>query len=196
VGGGGRGGAPGGPAPGAGRAPPRASADVDIDCPLIFEEIGSIELSKVADVQFAEIGDTVLYTYEVTNTGNVTLVDVTLDDDIIGEIELTQTTLEPGESMTVTATYVVVAEDVVDGAVTNIALVAGTTPSGNRVTDTASTTVELVEEAVLPRAEPPPAAPLPKTGADLLLLLALALAALGVGTYLVRRVHDEPDLTS
>ena len=47
-----------------------------------------------------EIGQPVTWTYVVTNTGTVTLSDVTVNDDIIGPVSCPQDTLAPGASMT------------------------------------------------------------------------------------------------
>ena len=44
----------------------------------------------------ASEGATTTYSYLVTNTGNVTLTGVTLDDDVEGSLSLVATTLEPG----------------------------------------------------------------------------------------------------
>jgi hypothetical protein len=50
------------------------------------------------------VGETVTWTYVVTNTGGFDLSDVTVTDDQIGAISCPQDTLEPSESMTCTAT--------------------------------------------------------------------------------------------
>ncbi|MDY6877155.1 MAG: pre-peptidase C-terminal domain-containing protein [Chloroflexota bacterium] len=47
-----------------------------------------IELVKVADPTTIQSGDTVVYTYGITNTGDVPLVDITLSDDKLGDIAL------------------------------------------------------------------------------------------------------------
>ncbi len=49
------------------------------------------------------IGDPVTFTYVVTNTGNVSLDPVTLNDDVLGLITCPQTILVPGASETCTA---------------------------------------------------------------------------------------------
>jgi uncharacterized repeat protein (TIGR01451 family) len=115
-----------------------------------FGEGPGIQVVKTANTDVAEVGDEVTYTYVVTNTGNVTLTGVTLDDDIIGTITLPAAglTLDPGESTTVTATYTITEEDAADGGVTNVATASGQPPTGPRVTDTDEVTVGVV--AVLP----------------------------------------------
>ncbi|SFT92709.1 conserved repeat domain-containing protein/gliding motility-associated C-terminal domain-containing protein, partial [Algoriphagus locisalis] len=99
----------------------------------------SLSVDKVADVAtYAEAGDLIPYSIVVTNTGNVTLTDVTVEDPLTG---LTQNlgTLSPGEAATVTTTYTVTQDDVDNGKVTNIATATGTDPDGGETggTDTA-----------------------------------------------------------
>src|SRR5690606_30156152 len=72
-------------------------------------------------------GNTVTYTFTVTNTGNVTMSDVTVDDPkITGAITLDETTLAPGEIATGTATYTITQPEKDAGEVENSATVTGT----------------------------------------------------------------------
>src|SRR5690606_7119078 len=68
----------------------------------------------------------------VTNTGNLTLTNVTVSDPLVGlsPVSCPVTTLAPAEAMTCTATYTVTQADVVAGVVRNAATVTGTPPSG------------------------------------------------------------------
>ncbi|MFP4655045.1 MAG: NosD domain-containing protein, partial [Methanohalobium sp.] len=50
-----------------------------------------------------KVGNQVTWTYNVTNTGNLTLNNITVTDDKLGEISCSKTTLEPGESVICTA---------------------------------------------------------------------------------------------
>ncbi|MCK4735775.1 MAG: hypothetical protein KAT65_25195, partial [Methanophagales archaeon] len=88
-----------------------------------------------------EIGDTVMYCYMVTNMADVTLTDVTVTDDLYGEVTLGKTTLAPGESTWGTLTHVVTESDV--PTVTNIATAAGTDPRGRTVTATDDCTINV-----------------------------------------------------
>ena len=71
----------------------------------------AIDVEKTVDVEKAFVGDTITYTFVVTNTGEVDLETVVLVDEMLqiaGEIGA----LAIGESWTGTATYVAAAEDV------------------------------------------------------------------------------------
>ncbi|MCE5324525.1 hypothetical protein LLG46_14595 [bacterium] len=83
------------------------------------------------------IGNTVDYRYDVTNTGNVTLTDLTLIDDKLGPIPLSPTTLAPQGSLTVYDSTTALS-----GLNTNIATATGTPPIGPdvQVTDPANYT--------------------------------------------------------
>lgn len=93
-----------------------------------------LDLEKVADKQLVDkAGEVITYTLTVTNTGNVTLNDVLVHDEMLGgEIAATPSTLAPGEQGTVTGTYVVTQADIdhVD-SILNIATATGTPPGGD-----------------------------------------------------------------
>jgi uncharacterized repeat protein (TIGR01451 family) len=104
--------------------------------------IPGLAVDKVADIQIAQVGETVTYTYTVTNTGNVIIDNLTLTDDILGPVTLAATTLAPGATTTGTATYVVTAADLA-GPITNIATASGTDPNGVPITATDTASVDL-----------------------------------------------------
>jgi uncharacterized repeat protein (TIGR01451 family) len=81
-------------------------------------------------------GDTVHYSYLVTNTGTVKLTDVRVEDLLPGlsAIACPAVTLNPGKDMTCTASYRLTQPDVNAGKVTNTAAATGTPPSGRPVT--------------------------------------------------------------
>ncbi len=79
---------------------------------------------------FIPVGDPVVWTYVVTNTGNVPLHDVTVTDDQGVEVTCPQTTLAVGEFMTCTATGTALL-----GQYANLGTVVGYDDYGNEVTD-------------------------------------------------------------
>ena len=71
-------------------------------------------------------GDVITYEFTITNTGNMPLINVVLDDPMLGgKIELQNTNLAVGESMTVTKDYIVTAADVEKDNIPNTATVTG-----------------------------------------------------------------------
>jgi len=106
------------------------------------------------DTDFAAVGDTVSYTYEVTNSGNTTIVDrITVVDDKIADVAcaaLPSGGLMPNASLTCTGTYVVVQKDIDDGFVTNIASAS----DGNVASDAVDATVDALQMPSLAPAKP------------------------------------------
>ncbi|UGU16519.1 DUF11 domain-containing protein [Sinomicrobium kalidii] len=99
------------------------------------------EYADTNNNQMADAGDEITYTFTVTNTGNVTVADITVDDDLTETVGLpiTPAILAPGEEGTVTATYTITRADVDSGGVSNQALAAGEDPNGDPVEDTSGT---------------------------------------------------------
>ena len=84
-------------------------------------------------------GDTISYTFRVENDGNVTLSNVTLADTV-GGVTISGgpiTSLAPGavDTTTFTGSYTITQADIDAGTFDNVALVTGTDPGGNTVTD-------------------------------------------------------------
>ncbi|MGP6175980.1 DUF7507 domain-containing protein [Microbacterium sp. A196] len=134
---------------------------------IVNANCASIDLEKTGTLAAGAIGvegDTVDYAFTVTNDGSATLKNVTLTDPKPGLSSIEFGTwpgepgvLEPGQSVTASATYDLTAADIIAGEVTNTATVAGTPPAGKPVTDESPAIVELPELA--------PAISLVKTGA-------------------------------
>ena len=126
------------------------------------EDEAGLIISKSADPTTATVGDTITYTYTIINTDNITTDNLSLEDNLLGIIDLgEQTSLAAGENMTVTATYTVAEADL-PGPIENTATVYGTDLYGNTVTASAAASVELTYTASLQltkTADPSPAAP-------------------------------------
>jgi hypothetical protein len=95
----------------------------------------------------AEVGETISYTFVVTNDGNLTLTDVSVTDSKVAVVTCPGgnpiPTLAPGAAVTCTGTYVLTAIDVSVCKVDNTALAEGKDPAGAVVQDTDSETVGL-----------------------------------------------------
>ncbi|MFD0865649.1 beta strand repeat-containing protein, partial [Tessaracoccus lubricantis] len=111
----------------------------------------AIDLVKTADVEtYDAVADVITYSFVATNTGNVTLTDVTITDPLPGLSALTcdvtaPVTLAPGESLTCSATYSVTQADLDNGIIENTATTVGTPPQGDNVTDTDEEDVTAVQ---------------------------------------------------
>jgi large repetitive protein len=84
----------------------------------------------------ADAGDTILYTFVVSNEGNATLNGIAINDPVVGAVTCPVTSLAATVSTTCTKSYTLTQADVDLGSVTNTATVSGTTPLGATVSDT------------------------------------------------------------
>ena len=126
------------------------------DTPL--PQVTTLLLNKTADStalsQPAQAGDTITYQFTGTNTGNVTVTNVAIQDDRIDPTKLTYTwpgqagTLLPGQTLTATVPYTITQADLNDGHVANTATLTGTPPGGNPVTSPPSDTDTPLQHAI------------------------------------------------
>jgi uncharacterized repeat protein (TIGR01451 family) len=82
-------------------------------------------------------GDVVTYQFTITNTGEVRIESLQLEDALAGLSQITfdrPTTLEPGEVITATATYIITDQNLCDGLIENFATVYGN-PQGGKPND-------------------------------------------------------------
>ena len=113
--------------------------------------------------RLAEVGETITYSFSVTNTGNVTLTNVNVSDAHSGTGSLSAITpasiasLAVGASQTFTATYVVTQADIDAGSFTNTAMGSGSAdtngngqdgdPADTPVSDTGSATANADQDS-------------------------------------------------
>ncbi len=85
----------------------------------------------------AQVGETITYSFSVRNTGSVSLANVTIADPTVAVVGGPLATLAPTvvDTTTFTATYTLVAGDLVAGSVTNSAIASAFPPSGPAITD-------------------------------------------------------------
>jgi uncharacterized protein (UPF0332 family) len=109
----------------------------------------SLLLAKKANpLTYDQVGQTIDYSYVITNTGNVTLVIPFSVEDDKASVDCTQPgdgTLSPGESMDCTATYTITQADLDAGSVVNQATASG----GGATSDQATETVAAIQTRAL-----------------------------------------------
>src|SRR5690606_32688664 len=86
----------------------------------------------VATTSYSAVGDVLEYTITVTNTGNVTLENIEVNDALTGRTE-TIASLWPNGANTFTITYTILQPDQDNGSVLNTATDTGKDPDGNPV---------------------------------------------------------------
>ncbi|MBQ0910055.1 hypothetical protein KBJ98_15205, partial [Flavobacterium sp. F-328] len=105
----------------------------------------SVALVKTAvyngNATAAQVGDTITYTFTITNTGNTTLSNAVVSDAKLGmtNVAVSPSTLAPNASGTLTQNYTITQADINAGTVTNSAIGSATDPSNVTVSDTSGT---------------------------------------------------------
>ena len=96
----------------------------------VIKSIATIDKTK-GNASLLDAGDTVKYTFVVTNTGNVTLDPIAVSDPMLGGISCLATSLAPAATTNCTADalYVLTQADVTAGGVDNTATATGTPPT-------------------------------------------------------------------
>jgi uncharacterized repeat protein (TIGR01451 family) len=131
-----------------GATTPVTSLPSTVDVPAV--QSPSLTVDKTADpTSVTAAGDAVTFNFTITNTGNVTLHGVVINEGTFtgtGTLSVltytwpgTPGVLIPGQQATATATYTVTQADVDAGSVSNTATTSGTSPGGVTVTSPSST---------------------------------------------------------
>ena len=118
-----------------------------------------VKASEQTEMVDAEIGDVIDYTFEVTNTGNVTMDNVVVTDPNAEGIECSAAILAPAETMDCTATHALTAEDIAAGEVLNTAFVTGTPPGSDISIDEVPSNEVIVPIIPTPEAPSDPVTP-------------------------------------
>lgn len=142
----------------------------------------AIRIVKTANPDSGSPGEVISYRYRITNTGDVTLFDITVDDDVVGHI-CDIAVLEPGESAVCTAEFTIPANANIE--ITNVVVAEGEDENGRDVSDEDEETIDIIlGETVTPTVTPPGGVAF--TGAGGLVPLAgLALLMLTLGSGLL-----------
>ncbi len=99
---------------------------------LVLEKrTNGVDADEPAAAPLIPVGDPVEWTYEVTNSGNVPLSDISVVDDRGVDIGCPATTLEVGQSMTCTAIGTAN-----QGPYANLGTASGRAPTGTELSDT------------------------------------------------------------
>ena len=139
-----------------------------------------LSLVKVLDEPASDIvaGTVLTYTITATNTGNVTLTDVLVEDDLITPDSILCPVLEVGESCVLIGTYTVQPADMGVGTLVNIAFANGTDPNDNPVPEVTDSVTTLLREPI--------AVPVGDRWALLLMILLLLATGLATGSFSTR----------
>uniref|UniRef100_UPI003FCE4A9C DUF7507 domain-containing protein n=1 Tax=Streptomyces sp. PTD5-9 TaxID=3120150 RepID=UPI003FCE4A9C len=118
-------------------------------------------VTPAADQEQAKLGDTIAYSFAVTNTGSTPLVSVAVNDPALGTVTCPKPPapgLAPGASVTCTstATHTVTQADVDGGSVRNTATATGTN-------DTGATSPPASSTATVPTQTPAPSVSVKKS---------------------------------
>lgn len=113
--------------------------EISIDSAHCFVAEPSLSLVKTGEFNdvnndgFANVDETISYSFTVTNTGNVTVSNITISDKLVETVTGEKIELAPGASdnSTFSATYVITQADIDAGEVLNQALASGEAPGGN-----------------------------------------------------------------
>jgi hypothetical protein len=122
-----------------------ASVDNDGAACVTFDPAPAIDLVKDGALNLGEdgslnVGDLIDYTFTVTNTGSVTLTNVSVTDPIVSPIDCSPegnpiADLAPQESVQCTGSYAITQADIDAGQRNNTATATGQDPDGNPVSD-------------------------------------------------------------
>lgn len=105
---------------------------------------GDLTLTKTCSTDTAAVGDTITYTYTISNIGKTTITDLILTDDRLGEIPLPTTVIAPGETIIAYADYTVTEQDL-PGPLKNSATLTGQGLAGEGVSISTSLSITITE---------------------------------------------------
>ncbi len=144
----------------------------------------AIQIVKTARPDSGSPGEVITYTYRVKNVGDVTLTDVSVDDDKLGHI-CDIPSLDPGESETCSASFRIPTGSN-PSSIRNVGTAVGEDPLGGTVEDQDDETIDVVlGTTVTPTPTKTPPGGTAFTGAAAIPLAGLALLFLTLGSGLL-----------
>ncbi|MEX2624382.1 MAG: hypothetical protein WD651_11720 [Acidimicrobiia bacterium] len=112
---------------------------------VLLPQVATLELEKsAAPTTYNTVGQTISYSFLVTNTGNVTLTNLSVIDSHVTTVSCPSTTIAAGTTVTCTGSYTTTQADVDNGSVTNTATASAQGPQGQPASHTDSATVNVV----------------------------------------------------
>ena len=106
----------------------------DDDDTRTLTQTATLTIDKTADPDtYDAVGEIIGYQFLVTNTGNVTISALRVDDEKTTDESCPVSTLAPGANTTCTASYTITLADLNAGKVTNTAKATGIDPKGGTV---------------------------------------------------------------
>ncbi|MEZ4868340.1 MAG: M4 family metallopeptidase [Caldilineaceae bacterium] len=125
-----------------------ALAPVTINLVNQDDEVAQLTVVQTALAPSVEIGDVVTYTYQVTNSGTVSISAITAMDDRLGAIPLGVTSLAPGQQAHAQLTHLITLADL-PGPLLNRTTVTGRSVGDNLITGQAQAKVKLLDVELL-----------------------------------------------
>jgi len=108
----------------------------------------TLDESIVSPPTRSDVGDAVLFSGTVTNTGNVTLTDVAVSTDLTGPLTCTTSTITPTASTICTASRSLTQTDIDSGAITAVGSFSSVPALGDDLVATASASVAIAPDSV------------------------------------------------
>lgn len=161
-------------------------------------KIAYIEVVKTADKEQAGLGEAVVYTFVVTNKSDVTLYDIEVTDNVLGDLGTIEK-LEPGQSVTKSVNFTTPTTVPAAGTIRNVVEACGAITDGGEPEVCDNDDHELIIVAGTTTSRPPTTTTTPEVqvkGATLaftgssstwLATVAALIVAAGVGLIVVAR---------
>ncbi len=115
--------------------------EATIDLGAYETTLVAITVRHTADITVAKVGDTVTFTYLVSNDGEVSLNEIKAVDDRLGEIPLAANSLEAGAWTSATLSYILQESDI--GTLVSKVTVSGKSAAGAEVGDEDTIAIEV-----------------------------------------------------
>lgn len=108
-------------------------APVAQDPSVALVKNGTLDDTIVSPSGRPDVGDAVNYTFDVTNTGNVTLSSISVADNYVPTVVCPVDDVAPGATVQCTGSYSITQDEINDGYVVNRATAYGVPPIGDAV---------------------------------------------------------------